>query len=111
MQKRWLIVYASELQQLIEMDAREPRVPAPARNRNNEDAPRRREVANNVGNWGTLACGSFESMRQAEEWVEEALRKEPGTKFMIFEAAAFLETVPSPMLKKGWNDKGELQLA
>lgn len=51
------------------------------------------------------------SMPEAEEYVAEALERNPTLKFIILESVAYMETVATPAIKKLWDANGQLREA
>ena len=104
MQKRFIVVDSNEIDQVVRENQRDRR----PRNRDAEGAPVVIDT-NNV--WGAMSIGIFNSKMEAEEWVEGALKKNPMLKYMLLETVSFMEAAPSPMLRKTWNEAGELIVA
>jgi hypothetical protein len=58
--------------------------------------------------WNEVHVVMCYSMHDAEEYVEDILARNPQYKYIIFESAAFLETVASPTVRKMWDANGQL---
>lgn len=106
--------------QLEDLLNREPPEPAriPPRPRQAQRIPEpeirvERNRENNVNfadNCFVVRVIEFNHPAAAEEFADMLLRNDPAVKLIQFESTTVYECAPSPIIKKNWNQNGELTI-